>query len=280
MKTRVISGIVMAIIGICAVVFIFTPFAVVFVTALCAVATHEIMSCAGVKSKLIQAPAIVFSALFPLYHAYGSMIVDLDAGSVVAVYAVIMMVLMIFKYKEIKFEQLAISLYASTFIPYAFSTIVMLRDTYKTYPPFTKKESVYLVLFAILCSVFTDTFAYFVGVKFGKHKLCPGISPKKSIEGAVGGLVLSVVFNTLIFLGARNWVFGGTSNISVLFIVIMSFVLSIISMFGDLSASVLKRNFGIKDFGKLIPGHGGIMDRFDSFVFVLPVLTAAVKFIY
>lgn len=280
MKTRVISGIVTAIIGACAVIFLFTPFVVVFTTVLCVVSTYEIMKCAGVKSKIIQIPAMIFSALFPTYFAYGDKFLsgNFPVASILAVFTVLMMILMIFKYKSIKFEQLTITLYASIFIPYAFSCIIILRDTYITYPVYTQAESAYILLLGVFCCIFADTFAYFVGVKFGKHKLCPGISPKKSVEGAIGGLVCSVVLNALIFIGAKTWVFGGETKISLVFVIVTSLVLSIISMFGDLSASVLKRNFGVKDFGKIIPGHGGIMDRFDSYVFVLPLLVTIVKF--
>ena len=106
--------------------------------------------------------------------------------------------------------------------------------------------------------------------------MAPIISPKKSIEGAIGGVAVTAAINVLILylftIGCRN-LYGyelfGESAMKYLYIIPISMVLSLVSMLGDLSASVIKRNFGIKDYGKLIPGHGGIMDRFDSLIFVL-----------
>lgn len=281
MKTRIISATVAIAIGVCAFLLIFTPFFSLFVAFLSAMAAYEIMHVAKIKSKLILIPAVAFSAIMPNYIAYKSSLpFEVPISAVLSVYAIALMIFMLKSHKSMKFEQLAIALYASVFVPYAFSCTVILRDLYITYDgTYTKAESVYLVLYALFCAFITDTFAYFVGRKFGKHKLCPEISPKKTVEGAVGGLVLSAVFNVLVFVGVRAWIFGEKSAISIWFIAVMSVLLSAISMFGDLSASLLKRNFGVKDFGKIMPGHGGIMDRFDSYIFVVTVLSAAVKFI-
>lgn len=119
-----------------------------------------------------------------------------------------------------------------------------------------------MVWTVILCAFGTDIFAYFTGYLLGKHKLCPSISPKKTIEGAVGGIlgsiVLCVIFWYLIFAE------------SIIHFIIIGFFGSIIAQFGDLTASVFKRKMGIKDYGNLIPGHGGILDRFDSVLFTAP----------
>ncbi|ESE31109.1 phosphatidate cytidylyltransferase [Eubacterium brachy ATCC 33089] len=117
---------------------------------------------------------------------------------------------------------------------------------------------------AIISAFGTDIFAYFVGMALGKHKLCPKISPKKSIEGSVGGIVGSVILSgifTMIF--AQNYIMHGC---------VIGLLGSVVSQFGDLTASVFKRKMGIKDYGKLIPGHGGILDRFDSVLFTAPVV--------
>ena len=108
----------------------------------------------------------------------------------------------------------------------------------------------------------TDTFAYVVGTQFGKHKLCPNISPKKSVEGSIGGIIGSVVLSII---------YGIFFNIEPLWsLVIMAIFGSIVSQIGDLAASRIKRLSGIKDFGKLMPGHGGALDRFDSIIFAAP----------
>lgn len=125
-------------------------------------------------------------------------------------------------------------------------------------------------VYSIVC--LTDVFAYFVGVKFGKHKLCPTISPKKSVEGAIGGTIVGALAGTGIALLFRVVPFDNTMGTgTIVLIVSITFVLSVLisicSQFGDLFASVLKRENEIKDYGNILPGHGGIMDRFDSLVF-------------
>ncbi len=117
----------------------------------------------------------------------------------------------------------------------------------------------------------TDTFAYFAGVLFGKHKLCPTISPKKTVEGAVGG-ILGCVIITMIFF------FFLDINISFK-IIFFSIFVSIFSMFGDLVASKIKREYNIKDYGNFLRGHGGILDRFDSVLFVAPLVYYFIYFI-
>ena len=124
----------------------------------------------------------------------------------------------------------------------------------------------YLIWFIIIAAWGTDTCAYFVGSKFGKHKFSK-ISPKKSIEGCVGG-TLGAVIIALVYTFAIN---KFTSlDISYIYIALIEFVLSILSQIGDLSASSIKRTVGIKDFGNLIPGHGGMLDRIDSIIFIAP----------
>lgn len=110
----------------------------------------------------------------------------------------------------------------------------------------------------------TDTFAYFTGYFFGSHKLCPEISPKKTVEGAVGGILGSVLVSIL---------FGYYIAPQIIFhCAIIGFLGSIVGQFGDLTASVFKRYVGIKDYGKIMPGHGGILDRFDSILFTAPIV--------
>ena len=123
-----------------------------------------------------------------------------------------------------------------------------------------------LVWYILIAAWGTDTFAYFVGSKFGKHKFSK-ISPKKSIEGAIGGTI-GAVFIALIYTFVINK-FAGL-DMSYLYIFLVIFILSILSQIGDLSASSIKRTVGIKDFGDLIPGHGGILDRIDSIIFIAP----------
>lgn len=281
MKIRIISGLIAVVIAFIVIAAISTPVFPLFLSFLSIVAAWEIMTAVGVKSNLIIVPAEIFSALIPVYTATSKNLpFSIPEGAVLSLYVIMMLCFMLRTHEKTKFEQLAITLYASIFVPYAFSGMVMIRDVHTVYEGvYTKEESIYLVFFVLLCSFLTDTFAYFVGRKFGKHKMAPVISPKKSVEGAIGGLVLSTAFNVAVFAGVKYWAFDGKTAISFVFVIIMSILLSGISMLGDLSASLLKRNYGIKDFGKIMPGHGGVMDRFDSMIFVTPALVAAIKFI-
>ena len=147
------------------------------------------------------------------------------------------------------------------------------RDIDEIFPNagYTAAHGIFFILLAAFGAWMTDVFAFFVGSFLGKHKLCPKISPKKTIEGAIGGVLGCVLASIILYAVFVNFVFK-TENVNYLAVALMSAFLSIISMCGDLTASVIKRNFEIKDFGKLIPGHGGILDRIDSLLFVLPAV--------
>ncbi|MBQ4604439.1 MAG: CDP-archaeol synthase, partial [Clostridia bacterium] len=118
--------------------------------------------------------------------------------------------------------------------------------------------------------------AYFVGSKFGKHKLAPKISPKKSVEGAIAG-----VFGTTLFCVVTYFICDYTcfrnETLNVWIVLFGAIVLAVLGMCGDLSASVIKRNFGEKDFGNLFPGHGGVLDRVDSFLVTMPALYVMIE---
>ena len=148
-----------------------------------------------------------------------------------------------------------------------FYVAVMLSCVYQTRE---LTAGAYIVWLIFLCSWGCDTCAYCVGVLIGKHKMAPKLSPKKSVEGAVGG-VLGAALLTVIY----GFVFQEQMNLSTEYIFVLagiSAVGALISMVGDLAASAIKRNYDIKDYGKLIPGHGGILDRFDSVIFTAPII--------
>ena len=128
------------------------------------------------------------------------------------------------------------------------------------------------VLFYVLVFVtawLSDTVAFAVGKKFGKNKLLPEISPKKTVEGAVGGLAGSVIFNLILGIVCSV---AFKLNVNYLSLFFVSIVAGVMSQLGDLAASSIKREYGIKDFSKLLPGHGGMLDRFDSVLFVAPTV--------
>ena len=137
------------------------------------------------------------------------------------------------------------------FLGFSFSLFTLLRN-----------EGMEILLYLLLISIFTDTFAYFVGMLIGKNKLLEDISPKKTIEGMIGGTVLSVIIASNFYYTVID------SSLPLYIIIFMTTFLSIIGQFGDLVFSAIKRYYGKKDFSNIMPGHGGILDRFDSVIFV------------
>jgi len=191
-------------------------------------------------------------------------------------------------FEKTQFTHVLIGLYAAFGVPWALSCLTRLRGLLESTvggwlavmnepKEFEQNLVVFFLFFCFCCAWLTDTCAYFAGVKLGKHKLCPKISPKKTVEGAIGGIVGTAVLNTCFAL-LFNAFFLHEVKVNVWAIALFSVPLSIVSMIGDLTASIYKRNFGEKDYGKLFPGHGGVMDRFDSLVFVAPAIYAPVYF--
>ena len=143
------------------------------------------------------------------------------------------------------------------------------------------------IMLALFIPVFTDTFAYFTGMAIGGKKLCPEISPKKTIAGAVGGIVGGIAASVMVFLlfdfygvfdsmnNVNVHALTTNMNVSLTIYMVIGLVGAVVSEVGDLAASWIKRRAGIKDFGKIFPGHGGIMDRLDSILFVLPIIYLA-----
>ncbi len=275
MKQRVITALIFGIVFIGAMLLMNTIVFPVFISAISAIAVWEIEKAVGLKNKLIIAASLTFTAIQPFLTHLG---IKLPFAAIGCVYVVLTMIFMLVKFESTRFEQAITAIFASVCVPFSFSLMIVFRDIDKHFDGYTKIDGIYFLVFAFFSAWMTDIFAYFVGSKLGKHKLCPKISPKKSVEGAIGGVLGAVLLNALLLLVFNKFFFEGTSKISYVVVVILSIVLSIISMFGDLAASTIKRNFGIKDFGNLLPGHGGIMDRFDSALFVLPVLYSAIYF--
>ncbi len=131
---------------------------------------------------------------------------------------------------------------------------------------YLRTVGIHLIIYLFIVTMLTDVFAYFIGVKFGKHRLAAKISPKKSIEGALAGLVIAGV------LGSLYAYYLNVLEYDYVLVLLMSFGLSIVSQIGDLIASKFKREAGIKDYGNIFPGHGGVLDRFDSSMFAAMVL--------
>ncbi len=174
--------------------------------------------------------------------------------------AVIYIAFMLYRHNEIKTKELFTLLFITLVIPFVFSTIGYIRDM---------ENGIFLVWLPFLCAWMTDTFAYFGGRFFGRHKLCPEISPKKTVEGAISGIIGAIAGYLAYALLLKNlWNF----NVNLPMFLTVAAVTSILSQMGDLFASCIKRENGVKDFGKLMPGHGGALDRFDSLLLTAPVI--------
>ncbi len=167
----------------------------------------------------------------------------------------------VFGFPKFHANQIAAAVFSFVYAPVFLSFIYATREL---------EFGIYIVWLILICSWGCDTCAYCVGVLFGKHKMAPVLSPKKSIEGAVGGVVGAALIGALYGMFVNTKVDTGVNFIIVF--AIISAVGALISMVGDLAASAIKRNYDVKDYGKLIPGHGGVMDRFDSVIFASPII--------
>lgn len=275
MKQRVITGVLSAIIFIGALLLMNTVVFPIFIAALSCIAVWEIEKAVGLKNKMIMVISLILSAAIPFAVHFN---LKIPVAAFGGVFVVLTFIFMLIEFETTKFEHAVTAIFSSVCVPYSFSLMIVFRDIHIHFDGYTKIDGIYLLLFAYFAGWMTDIFAYFVGSKLGKHKLCPKISPKKSVEGAIGGVVGAILLNVLLLFVFKKFFFTEETGLSYIAVIVLSVVLSVISMFGDLAASTIKRNFGIKDFGKLLPGHGGIMDRFDSILFVMPVLYSAIYF--
>lgn len=169
----------------------------------------------------------------------------------------------VFSYPKFNIKQVAVVFFSIIYVAVMFSFIYLIRER--------SGLGLYFVWLIFICSWGSDTCAYCTGLLLGKHKLSPILSPKKTIEGAIGGVLgaglLGFLYSYLV-LKKANATFGFTPML----VAISCAIGAIISMIGDLTASAIKRDYNVKDYGDLIPGHGGILDRFDSVIFAAPAL--------
>lgn len=280
MKTRIISGIVMGIIvaAVLAAGLLWNSIVIaVFVALLAAGAIYELIhNVSKINSKPVWIGACVytaFSTFFMLYYdwigapyyvATKSYVTARDEWGykltllavITIIYFVFSVIMVLANHKDMTLGAIGMLCAMPLFVVGAFSCLGSVINN---------DSGLYYLLLLFNFSSICDMGAYFVGVTLGKHKLCPEISPKKTIEGAIGGIVSSVVF-AIVFMLA----FGKTENfVSTL---ILTVPLCIVGMMGDLLASSIKRSVGLKDYSNLIPGHGGILDRVDSMLLISPVL--------
>lgn len=170
------------------------------------------------------------------------------------------------KHKELRYEQIFFALAVMILEPQAMSCMVRIDKC-------SPSNGLFLLIMGLCGAWIADTGAYFTGVFLGKHKLCPEISPKKTIEGFIGGIAITGI----VYAAAFSIYMGEFAVTRALLTFVLGAVCAVIGTVGDLSASMIKRQIGFKDYGKIMPGHGGLMDRFDSVLFVLPTFYAFVS---
>lgn len=271
MKTRIIT----AVVALCALMpVLLLSQTIIFPVAMsiCAmIAVYEVMGCIDVRKKwsfflttlFFSAMILSFSVIYFVISAEMNMLPMIFA--LTYIYVFLIFAFTMFSKGEIKFNQATKLVALTMYVLIGFISIILLRRE--------PSAGQYIYLLVFIGAWTTDTGAYFVGVFFGKHKLIPEVSPKKTVEGALGG-ILGCVLGYLIFGMIVSCFFNATVNF--ISLSLLAVAVSIISQCGDLIASYVKREHGIKDYGSLFPGHGGIMDRFDSIIAVAPIILVTV----
>ncbi len=262
MVTRCISGVVLAVVAIAAM-FVGGPLLAVLLLLTSVVAYRELTKALQVNSseKGYNAAEIIGTAGILFY--YLSVYFGDDTMRLMCIVGVFMaeMFLYVIAFSKYRAEQIVASVFAFLYAPVMLSFIYLTRSS---------EHGIYMVWLILISSWVCDTCAYFVGVTIGRKRIFPVLSPKKSLEGCIGGVAGSALVGGLY---AFFIVEKAIPDQRVLWIVVfISAAGAVMSMVGDLAASAIKRNHNIKDYGKLIPGHGGVMDRFDSMIVTAPMI--------
>lgn len=267
MKQRIITAIVLGIVAIPVCAFSGTVVFPIVWAILGAVGVYELLGCMGTKNnRIISFPLYILAIAAPFAVRYFRN--ELQEYSAVIVfslflYSLYLLAVWVFSYEKnqnVDMNKILASVLVSLYIIGSASAIVFIRDV---------NGGEFYWYFVFIGAWVTDIFAYFTGMLFGKHKLIPAVSPKKTVEGAIGGAVFCVAF----FVGYGALVnYFSQYDISLIILAIAGLLSALVSMIGDLSMSVIKRTYGIKDYGKIFPGHGGVLDRFDSILAVAIVM--------
>jgi phosphatidate cytidylyltransferase len=285
-----------------AILFILPPLVLTFVISiLCAIAAFELLYATGSEKNkrvlfytMISAaltPIAVYLSHLPVYsldiflieksteiistlELYSRLMLISLLFTVAFIFMSLLLIEVIISYKtkkQIKFRLVPIALAAGLLIPFMLSSLISLKSmNYFTSALLDITPYGHLlVLLPIVSAFLTDSGAYFVGVGFGKRKAFPIISPNKTVEGCIGGIITGTA-GMMIY----GMILANTTDLTVVFpaLVVYGIIGAVITEFGDLVFSFIKRKCGIKDYGKLIPGHGGILDRFDSMIFTAPTM--------
>jgi phosphatidate cytidylyltransferase len=278
MRTRLVSaafGIIFAI----AVLYFYNSVVLNIVIALIILwALYEVLiTTKYIRDKTLFAICSIFSATVPFF-IYSATIPFFNPSyyklmSIICyLFIFTLFVYLLKRHKTMRLEVIGTCFMLTLLLSFSFSCIIFTRDKF-LHSPIDNIALFYIIL--IFAGAWaTDAGAYFIGRIFGKHKLSPEISPKKTIEGAIGGFVISILVFIAAALIFKSYCFSQNHNIEINYItlIITSILCSGVAIIGDLSASLIKRECHIKDFGNILPGHGGVLDRFDSVMFVAPLM--------
>ena len=263
MKQRIITAVVAFFVLLPVLIFSDT---VVFPLglAVCAVlSVWEMFACVGLKNAWIfTVPMYLIGAAFPFLIRY---LPDLAAPVAIAaavIWTLYAFTVLIFAHGKYPVESVFVASFSLLYIFIGFNAILFIHDR--------EPGGRYLYYLCVLGAWITDIFAYFCGRAFGKHKLIPAVSPKKTVEGSIGGTLFCVLATVVFGAVVEALVPEITANLAVF--AVAGLLIAVVSQIGDLSMSVIKRNYGVKDYGFIFPGHGGVLDRFDSVIAVSALL--------
>lgn len=268
MRKRIISGVTGALFAVFVLFFGQShPIIINLITSLISVlAVNEIFAVMGIsKLWILSVPSLIFSAFLP---AFGTGVCWYILWYLYSIWIFSAMILK----PSLNLKQVVMCYAMTILISVSLSCIMFLRE-------FGNEYGCFYVLLALCIAWLSDTGAYFCGKFFGKNKLCPNISPKKTVEGFFGGISTSILATLCASYIFEILVFQNSIKINYIIVTIMALIGALISVLGDLCFSAIKRKCGVKDFGSLMPGHGGILDRFDSVIFVVPYIYVFVQII-
>ena len=267
MKARILVALVLTPLFLVDMLFLPPVCLAVTVSVIVAMASYELLRATKVAhNNSMYAYTAVAAALIPVGHwaGYGSIVTRGVAICLMA--ALFFPAIRRFNSEgEIRYEHIMVCLFGGLLVPTCLSALVQLKGM---------ENGNYLVLLPVICAFLTDVGAYFAGVFLGKHRGITKVSPNKSLEGYIGGILSGCIFMLIYALVLKN-----VMNVTVSFPIMAVYGLlgSAITELGDLSFSLIKRQCGVKDYGNLMPGHGGMMDRFDSMSFAAPLLLVLVE---
>lgn len=280
MKTRVITSIVAIIALLGAMWFYDTVYFNLLFAAVTLIAIHEIFNAFKFSKKQLY----IYFSFFPVvilvflsdYQIARNLLLP-----VCYLFVLFLAICIVLNNQTIEFSKIGGMTFFAACVTFCFFSLVHL----KTVLPSAKygADAIYFVSLILGFAWGGDTFAYFAGRAFGKHKLAPNVSPNKTVEGAIGGIIGSMAIGVLFtFLYTTFFSVSGTTVKGTYYIVIilLGAVASILGIMGDLFASAIKRQCDIKDYGTIFPGHGGILDRFDSVLFIAPLVVIVVRVIF